>query len=334
MTSGWRWKACGAGAQDYFVKGQYEGLRLYHALRYAMERKRLVTELEMRVAERTVELEAANRALQRDLAERKELEQKREEQELLITLMLNTGPSCIKRVAQDGTLLQMNQAGLRLIEACSEQEAVGLSVFELVTPEHRAAFVNMHHDVIGGQMRTLQFEIQGLKRARRWMETHAVPLLNPVTGCTEHLAVTNDITERKQTEEAHRLSEQRHISLINSVNGIVWEADPATFCFTFVSAQGEHLLGYPVQQWLNDPSFWPDHIHPADRKQAVAYCMEQTKLGLSHDFEYRMLAADGRHVWVRDLVSVVVEARRRVHGGHDGQRNDGRHRRPDGCGAA
>ncbi len=121
------------------------------------------------------------------------------------------------------------------------------------------------------------------------------------------LAIVRDITERKRTEVALRLSNQRYASLLNSVTGIVWEADPATFCFTFVSIQAEHILGYPVQQWLNDPSFWPDHILPEDRERSVAYCVEQTKLGLPHDFEYRMLAADGRTVWIRDIVSVFVE---------------------------
>lgn len=121
------------------------------------------------------------------------------------------------------------------------------------------------------------------------------------------LAIVRDITERKQAEEALRLSEQRYASLLNSITGIVWEADPATFCFTFVSIQAEHILGYPVRQWLTSPTFWPDHIHPEDRERTVAYCVEQTKLGLPHDFEYRMLAADGRTVWIRDIVSVFIE---------------------------
>ena len=115
------------------------------------------------------------------------------------------------------------------------------------------------------------------------------------------------VAERKQMEEVLRISQQRYASLLNSVNGIVWEADPATFCFTFVSIQAEHILGYPVQQWLNDPSFWPERIHPEDRERSVAYWVEQTQLGLPHDFEYRMLAADGRVVWIRDIVSVFVE---------------------------
>jgi two-component system, sensor histidine kinase and response regulator len=116
------------------------------------------------------------------------------------------------------------------------------------------------------------------------------------------------VAECKQVERAPRISQQRYASLLNSVNGIVLEVDPATFCFTYVSSQAEHILGYPVQQWFNDTPFWADHIHPEDREQAVAYRTEQTKLGLAHDFEYRMLAADGRVVWIRNIMSVCVEA--------------------------
>lgn len=118
--------------------------------------------------------------------------------------------------------------------------------------------------------------------------------------------------QRKEMEEALHISQQRYASLLNAVSGIVWEADPATFRFTFVSAQAEHILGYPVQRWLNNPSFWSDCIHPEDREQAVAYRTKQTKLGRAHDFECRMLAADGRVVWIRNVLHVCVEAGRPV----------------------
>ena len=139
-----------------------------------------------------------------DITAFKQVEKKRGEQELLNMLMLDTGPSCINRIAPDGTLLQMNPVGLRFIEARSEQDALGHSMFDFVLPEHRAAFMSMHYDVIDGHERTLQFKVQGLKGASRWMETYAVPFRNPVTGYTEHLAVTNDITERKKGEDALR----------------------------------------------------------------------------------------------------------------------------------
>jgi len=99
----------------------------------------------------------------------------------------------------------------------------------------------------------------------------------------------------------------RFRDLVNSVEGIVWEADAATFQFSFVSDQAERILGYPVERWLSEPTFWKDHLHPDDREWAVLFCERATGENRDHDFEYRMIAADGRVVWLHDLVTVVVD---------------------------
>src|SRR5438105_5005644 len=117
-----------------------------------------------------------------------------------------------------------------------------------------------------------------------------------------------------RTELETRVSERtaRFRDLVDSVEGIVWEADAETLVFSFVSEQAERILGYPLQRWLREPTFWKDHIHPVDRDRAVRFCQEAMAHKRSHDFEYRMTAADGRVVWLRDLVTVVVDDDRRV----------------------
>jgi formate hydrogenlyase transcriptional activator len=95
--------------------------------------------------------------------------------------------------------------------------------------------------------------------------------------------------------------------LIGFVQAIVWRGSAKTFQFTFVSLYAETLLGYPVQRWLDEPNFWRDHIHPDDRESTVAFCAKATNEKRSHEFDYRMIAADGRVVWLHDLVHVVVE---------------------------
>ena len=96
--------------------------------------------------------------------------------------------------------------------------------------------------------------------------------------------------------------------LMRGIEGVLWEADARTFAFTYVSPQSRAILGYEPEEWLASPTFWADHLHPADRPWAVEFCAAQTGESRDHEFEYRMLAKDGRVVWVRDLVWVVRDA--------------------------
>ncbi|WP_035348071.1 PAS domain S-box protein [Edaphobacter aggregans] len=102
-------------------------------------------------------------------------------------------------------------------------------------------------------------------------------------------------------------TQQRFADLVNSVEGIVWEADAETFAFSFVSERAEKILGYPAERWLREPTFWKNHLHPEDRDWALRFCTETMTGKHSYDCEYRMTAVDGRVVWIRNLVTVVIE---------------------------
>ena len=97
-----------------------------------------------------------------------------------------------------------------------------------------------------------------------------------------------------------------HEALVNSVDGIVWVAEQSTLQFLFVSQQTERILGYPIESWIGEPDFWQTHIHPDDREMAVNLCRNLTPEQTHPDFEYRMMAADGRVVWLRDIVNVRI----------------------------
>ncbi|ATB40931.1 PAS domain-containing sensor histidine kinase [Cystobacter fuscus] len=101
-------------------------------------------------------------------------------------------------------------------------------------------------------------------------------------------------------------SEREHVELTDTVDGIVWSTD-ARFRFTFVSKQAERLLGYSTQRWMQEPDFWVKHLHPEDQDWAPAFCMKAAMECRAHEFEYRMIAADGRVVWLRDIVTVISE---------------------------
>lgn len=93
------------------------------------------------------------------------------------------------------------------------------------------------------------------------------------------------------------------VGLLGAVGAVVWEYDWPTGRFTSVSEGCERLLGFSATEWMR-PGFWLERLHPEDRDAAVAYCRASTEQGLDHAFEYRMIHADGRSVWVRDTVLV------------------------------
>jgi PAS domain S-box-containing protein len=101
-------------------------------------------------------------------------------------------------------------------------------------------------------------------------------------------------------------AEARHRHLLASVQAIVWRADVASLRFLFVSPGAEKILGHPSRLWIEDPSFWTSHLHPRDRERAQLAHLRAAERGEDQEVEYRMLAADGRTVWLQGSVRRVV----------------------------
>jgi len=127
----------------------------------------------------------------------------------------------------------------------------------------------------------------------------------------ERTAALERSNERLQAAVADAVAaQQRFGDLVDSVEGIVWEADAGTFGFSFVSRQAERILGYRLERWLSEPTFWTDHLHPDDRNVALGVREDANREQRRHDAEYRMIAADGSVVWLHDLVTVVADGGR------------------------
>lgn len=95
--------------------------------------------------------------------------------------------------------------------------------------------------------------------------------------------------------------------LVDSVHAIVWRADTRSFQFNFVSKEAETILGYPVEQWVRDPAFWTEHIHPEDREWVISFCAQSISERRPFAFEYRAIAKEGRVLWFQNFVRVISE---------------------------
>jgi len=114
--------------------------------------------------------------------------------------IIETTPECIKIVARDGRLVQMNSAGLAMIGADAFDSVENVSTYDLIAPEHRAEWRAHHERICSGAHVTWEFDIIGLDGKRRHMETHAAPIA--LADGIGQLAITRDITLRRETEDA------------------------------------------------------------------------------------------------------------------------------------
>ncbi len=123
--------------------------------------------------------------------------------------------------------------------------------------------------------------------------------------------LSSEITRRMELEQQLRSSEYHYRGMVESLSAIAWEANPEDYCYNYVSPQAESLLGYPLHQW-KEPGFWQSIVHPQDLQKTEALCREAASSGNDHSVDYRVISADGRTLWIRDIVSLIKQGRKSV----------------------
>ena len=188
------------------------------------------------------------------------------------------------------------------------EDIIGKTAFDLMPPDE-AGRVGALFDTIairGEAFRDLQNIVLDARGGRHDTLTNGTPIRDPDGTVIGYRGVDRDVTQQRRAEAALAASRQRFQDIVDTTDGIVWEADARSFDFTFVSKQAERLVGYPIEDWLR-PGFWLEHLHPDDRNWAPEYCRSCTERLERHEFKYRLLSRDGRVVWLHDLVTVVAE---------------------------
>jgi PAS domain S-box-containing protein len=121
------------------------------------------------------------------------------------------------------------------------------------------------------------------------------------------VGVDVDITRQRRTELALRESEERFRQMAETLPLVMWESDSKTWDVQYIGPQAVSLLGYSLECW-REPNFWIEHVAPEDRERVARTSRERTATDDHFGFEYRMIAADGRKVWVQDYVNVMRSA--------------------------
>jgi len=176
--------------------------------------------------------------------------------------IIQSEPECVKIVSVDGKLLDMNPAGLEMIEASGQLETLlGKPVEALIHQEDRESFRQLHAQALAGQEAMASFRIMGLQGTERLLESKSVPLRDEQDKVYAVLSLTRDITQRARLESELACSEKRFRSLVeNSADAIaIIAADSSA---TYVSPSITRVLGYTEAEAMQLRLF--DFVHPHD----------------------------------------------------------------------
>ncbi len=244
-----------------------------------------------------------------DITERKNAEAALVMNERQLDLIYNTVIESIFMISIDANyrykFVSVNDAFLKTT-VVTRDEVIGRYVDELIPSPYLETTLK-NYDTARLTKKPVTWE-------ERWSNPKAgnvigivtiTPVIEEDESCNGIIGSVRNITERVKAEDDYKTSQRNFQSLVNTIDGIVWESDVKTLRIVFISRRAEALLGYPVSEWLNNASFWEEHLHPADREEAVNAFLKNTYEKRSHVLEYRMIAADGREVWFQDNVSFV-----------------------------
>jgi PAS domain S-box-containing protein len=118
---------------------------------------------------------------------------------------------------------------------------------------------------------------------------------------------------RQRQDLQLREAERRYRAVVENMPAVTYIERPAGddasgIDLAYISPQVEALLGYAPEDWIGRPGFWESIVHPDDRAAVAEAAAAGHERGGTTAVEYRMVARDGRTIWVRDEAVLVRDA--------------------------
>jgi PAS domain S-box-containing protein len=202
-------------------------------------------------------------------------------------------------VDHEGLVVEVNPATEEMF-GWTRSEALGRQFLELVVaPEHRSELEKVLRSG-GGSLLGARLEINALRSDQRSFPAEAAITRVDLPGPQLFAVSLRDVTKRRDREQRLRQAEAKYRALVEQLPHATYvNSVGLPLQTTFVSPQIETMLGYAFSRWLQ-PGFFASVVHPEDRERVLSEVERTHTTSETFRLEYRLLAADGRVVWVLD----------------------------------
>jgi PAS domain S-box-containing protein len=142
---------------------------------------------------------------------------------------------------------------------------------------------------------------------------HAVvmPMRDAGGACIGYVLLASDITEQKRAQEELKATHERLKYLLVSTSVAIYTSKTSgNYGATSITENVRELTGYQPRAFIENSSFWIDHVHPEDRERVLNEVPIVFEKG-SHVYEYRFLHKDGSYRWMRDELRLTRDEEER-----------------------
>jgi len=251
-------------------------------------------------------------------ASRKRIEPKRAEKVHLfmaeaeparLAAIVESSDDAIISKTLEGIITSWNE-GAQRIYGYSSEEAIGRPISMLVPPEHPDEVPEILQKIRRGEKVEHYKTVRVTKDGRRLDISLTVsPIKDAEGNVVGGSAIARDITEREEAERRLREAETLYRTLVEQIPAITYIQEPLESndpkAVTYISPQYETILGYPAESEVIDEDHWLRTLHPEDRERVLAEEIRTDETGEPFEVEYRVIAQDGRTVWLRDEARLV-----------------------------
>ncbi len=243
-----------------------------------------------------------------NITQHKLAEDKLNESKKMLELVMDSIPQFIFWKDRNSVYLGCNENFAHVAGLKSAIEIVGKTDYDLAWKKEEADFfVECDRRVINSgiaEYHIIEPQLQADGK-RAWLDTNKVPIFNESGLVIGVLGTYEDITERKQTEAALKMSEERFALVIDASEQGIWDWNVETD-EVYYSPHWKNQIGYSDHELKNEFDTWIEHLHPDDKESCINAVQNYIDHFAEHFFlEFRFRHKDGSYRWIHNKASSV-----------------------------
>ncbi len=232
--------------------------------------------------------------LANDVTERLEAAMALQESEERLRTIYELSPLGIVSVDSDGKFLKCNPASAAIF-GYTEHELLSLSYNDITYQADKPISQRQLEELMKGLRKFVEFEERCFRKDGEiiWVHVSSAAVRDTHDNFLYTVSVLEDVTGRKNAQDALRRSEEQYRSLVESARDTIFSFSPEG-TITSLNSAFEQITGLEREEWIGKQFL--TLLHPADREKArvnFQRVMNGETLGVS---QYRVVTKSGKYL--------------------------------------